>query len=82
MDNLFLNESELSDFEFDKTQLIKVSFDGSSIDNVKMKNSTLEEITFYGTEVYKEVWKEGILIAERIPIEDYSSFLKEINLEE
>jgi len=46
---------------------------------VKIKNSTLEEIVFCVAEADKEILKEGILTAERIPIEDYASFLKEIS---
>jgi len=64
---------------FDNSQLQDVWFSGSLLDKVKIKNSTLEKIRFDGAEVYKETYKNGVLITNRTPINDYTSFLKEIS---
>ena len=56
-----------------------VSFSESLLDNVKIKNSTLERIIFHNAKAYKEIYKNGLLIPSRITINDYESFLKEIN---
>ena len=39
----------------------------------------MEKIRFAGAEAYKETYKNGILTAIRTPINDYTSFLKEIS---
>jgi len=79
LNDVFFNAGELTDLKFDNSQLRDVWFSGSLLDNVKIKNSTLEKIRFDGTKAYKEVYIKGILTAQRIPIEDYASFLKEIS---
>ena len=61
------------------SQLQGVWFSGSLLDNVKIKNSILEEIKFDGAKAYKETYINGVLTTNRIPIKDYASFLKEIS---
>ena len=56
-----------------------VSFSESLLDNVKIKNSTLERIIFHNAKGYKETYKNGLWITSRITINGYESFLKEIN---
>ena len=56
-----------------------VWFSGSLLDNVKIKNSTLEKIRFDSAKAYKEVSIKGVLTAYPIPIKDSASFLKEIS---
>nr|UVG41924.1 hypothetical protein [Navicula tsukamotoi] len=82
LNDVYFNAGQLTDLQFDNSQLQNVSYSGSLLDNVKIKNSTLEKIRFDGAEVEKETYENGILIINRIPINDYSSFLKEITLSE
>jgi hypothetical protein len=49
------------------------------LDNVKIKNLTLEKIGFDGAKAYKEVYINVVLTTNHIPIKDYASFLKEIS---
>ena len=72
-------ERQLTDLKFYNSQLQYVWFSGSLLDNVKIKNSTLEKIRFDGAEAYKEIYKNGVLTTNRTPINDYTSFLKEIS---
>ena len=77
---VYFSAGQLTDLKIDNSQLQDVWFSGSLLDNVKIKNSTLEKIRFDGAEVYKETYQNGVLITNRTPINDYSSFLKEIRL--
>ena len=69
--------AEFGDLEFEKCQLIDVSFGGSEVENLTIKNSTLKDIDFGKMTVLKTVFKNGILTTESIPIQDYDSFLIE-----
>jgi uncharacterized protein YjbI with pentapeptide repeats len=71
--NVYFNSGDWLDCTFEQSQLIKGFFDGSLIDNVKILNSTLEQISFLNVIVEKS--------GELIQIEDYSSFLKETSSE-
>ena len=66
-------------FDFINYKLNDVWFSGSLFDNVKIKNSTLEKVRFDGVEVYKQTYKNVILITNCTPMNDYTSFLKEIS---
>ena len=80
LNDVYFSAGQLTDLKIDNSQLQDVWFSGSLLDNVKIKNSTLEKIRFDGAEVYKETYKNGVLITNRTPINDYTSFLKEIRL--
>lgn len=70
---------ELTDLKFYNSQLHNVSFSGSLLDNVTIKNSTLKKIDFLGAESYKEISINGKLIPNPSPINDYQTFLKEVD---
>ena len=67
----------MTDFEFEESQLLDVSFGGSEVENLTIKNSTLKGIRFNKMTVSKTLSKNGILTTEEIPIQDYASFLTE-----
>ena len=56
-----------------------IFFSGSLLDQVKVKNSTLEKIDFDGAKVRKEIFINGKSIINHVPIKDYSNFLNEVN---
>ena len=67
----------MTDFKFEKSQLLGVSFGGSDVENLTIKNSTLKDIDFGKMKVYKTVSKNDTLTTKRNPIQDYASFLTE-----
>lgn len=77
------SRSDLTDFSFINCKLNMVFFDavnlGTILEDIKIKTSTLENIQVSGAQISKKVCKNGQVSREYFPIDDYSSFLKEIN---
>ena len=70
--NVGFSVGELSELQFDNSQLQNIRFSGNLFDNITIKNSTLENIRFNGVKVYKETYDNGVLIANRIPINNFN----------
>ena len=79
MDHVYFVNTELADVTFNASQFNNTSFAGALLDNVKAKNSSFHNITFYKTEIYKLVYQEGQFVGNRTSIKDYESFLKEVS---
>lgn len=77
LDTVLFIGGEFGFGNFYKSQLQDVSFVCSEIDNMKIKNSTLKNINIRGLKVYKYNSIDGQEIANLIPINDYTTFLKE-----
>jgi len=56
-----------------------ISFAESSLDNVKIKDSTLGNKKFGGATVSKETYINVVLTPNHIPIKNYGSFLEKIS---
>lgn len=65
------------DFEIENSQLFDVSFGGSEVDILTIKNSTLKDIEYGHMTVVKPVSKNDSFTLERIRIGNYASFLEE-----
>ena len=79
--NVGFSVGELSELQFENSQLQEICFSGNLLDNITIKNSTLENIRFESVTVYKEDYNNGVLIANRIPINNlnvsrYTEFFK------
>ena len=68
---------QFSTFKFVKSQLLNVLFDGTQVENLTIKNSTLRDIKVNRMTNLKTVFKNDKLTIEKIPIQDYATFLNE-----
>ena len=79
MNSVYFNAGNFSDFRVNCSQLQNISFGGSEFDNIKIKNSTLEKITFMVANTFKTICRNGLATSYPPKISDYNEFLKEIN---